>query len=147
METLTTAAEKKRYGTIEDFNNKAPGSWEKRYVFVLNHQNDKPSVQHQHFPNSLSLKMEDRIFDRKKEKTRIIRVVEGVQSIFKDEQSEEGQKKEATRKSFSKRGDLIVEARENFTLEFLMKSNFNGSNPDRDKAKPPMFYMLELGKG
>lgn len=147
METLTIETRDKRYGTIESFNAKNPNSWDTRYVFVLNHQNSTPSLENQTFPNGLSLKLEDRILDKKKGRVRVIRVVDGEQSIYKDEQTEDGQNKDATRKEFSKRGDLIVEARENFTLEFLMKCNFNGSNPDRDKSKKPLFYLLDLGQG
>lgn len=145
METLT--ADKKRYGTIEDWNTKNPTSWDKRYVFVLNHQNEKPSIERQHFPNSVSLKLQDRILDKGKGKMRIIKVVEGEMSIYQDEQTLEGQKREPIRAMFSQRGDIVIEQRENFKLDFFMKSNFNGSNSERDQNVKPMFYMLELGKG
>ena len=145
METLT--AENRRYGTIADFNVKSNNYWEKRFVFVLKHSNPAGSVENKPYPNSFGIKLEDTIFDKKKGKSRMIRVVPGETSIYKDEQSEDGQKANPINKYFSKQGDLIVEGREEQTLEYLLKCNANGTNPDRNQDKPVVFGLLDNKQG
>lgn len=139
--------EKRRYGTIADFNLKSSNYWDKRFVFVLKHQNLHPSVEGRSFPNSVYLKLKDKIFDKNKNKVRDIQVVPGEMSIYMDEQTDEGKKANPISKEFSKDGDLIVEAREDQTLEFLMRCNFNETNPDRDKSKKAWFGLLDLKQG
>lgn len=140
----TQKEQERRYGTIEDFNR---DNFDKKYVFVLNHQNPKPSIDGRYFPNSYSLKLEDSILCPITKKNRIIRVVDGETSIYKDEQSEDGQKREAKRVMFSPQGDFVIEGVEKLTLEWFLKSNKNGSNKDRRTNDTPRFYLLNLKKG
>lgn len=144
---METATQERRYGSIEDFNSKNSNKWDKRYIFVLNHQMGTPSIVGKHFPDSYSIPLEDQIFDSTIQKSRVIRVVPGEQSIFRDEQSEDGQKARHINKIFSKKGDLIVEAKEEQTLKFLMMSNKNGSNPNRDKNVIPLYYLFDSKQG
>lgn len=132
-----------KYGTVADFNAK---NFTKRYVFVLNHQNPSPSLQDRHFPISVVLPMIDEVFDHEKGRKRRIRHVSGEQSIFEDEQNFD--KNKTTRNEyiqFSKDGDLIVDGRDVQKLEWLMKSNFNGSNPGRDPSVNAKYWMVDLG--
>ncbi len=153
METLTE--EKRRYGTIQDFNIKSSNYWGKLYVFVLKGQNNNPSVEGRHYPNNYSLKLEGKIFDRHAKdkngkvspRTRTIRVVQGEVSIYKDEQTEDGQKLEPIRIEFSKDGVKIVEAREELVLEYMLRSNLNETNPERDTNVRPIFGLLDLKTG
>jgi len=154
MET-TLAEEKRRYGTIQDFNLKTSNHWEKLYVFVLKCQNATPSVEGRHYPNNYSLKLEGKIFDRHAKdkngkvspRTRTIRVVQGEVSIYKDEQTEDGQKLEPIRVEFSKDGVKIVEAREELVLEYMLRSNLNETNPERDVNVRPIYGLLDLKTG
>lgn len=154
MET-TLAEERRRYGTIQDFNLKTSNYWEKLYVFVLKGQNATPSVEGRHYPNNYSLKLEGKIFDRHAKdkngkispRTRTIRVVQGEVSIYKDEQTEDGQKLEPIRIEFSKDGVKIVEAREELVLEYMLRSNLNETNPERDTNVRPIFGLLDLKTG
>jgi len=144
METLTEREQQKRYGTIEDFN---ANNFNKRYVFVLNHKNTNPSIEGRFFPNSFSLKLEDSILCPIKKTNRVIRVVDGEISIYKDEQTEDGQKREPKRVVFSPLGDFIVEGQEKLTLEWFLKTDKNGNNKDRNTSKNILFYLLNLKQG
>src|SRR3990167_784652 len=144
METLTEREQQKRYGTIEDFN---ANNFNKRYVFVLNHKNTSPSIEGRFFPNSFSLKLEDSILCPIKRTNRIIRVVDGEISIYKDEQTEDCQKREPKRVIFSPTGDFIVEGQEKLTLEWFLKTDKNGSNKSRNESKNILFYLLNLKQG
>ncbi len=134
-----------KYGTIADFNEK---NFNKKYVFVLNHNNPKPALEGVHFPTSKNIPLIDEIFDKKTQKRRIIRYVPGEMSIFEDEQKwDKATPPKNYFASFAKDGDLIIDGRETQKLEFFLKCNFNGSNPDRDTTKKPMFWMVDIGKG
>src|ERR1039457_448385 len=114
METITE--EKRRYGSVADWNAKSNNYWDKRFVFVMNHRNSNPSVEGMNYPHSFSIPLEDKIFDEKSKKVRTIRVVNGEVSIWKDQQTEDGQKLPCVRKQFSKKGDIVIEAKEEQTL-------------------------------
>jgi hypothetical protein len=136
---------KNKYGSIADFNSK---NYNKRYVFVLNHQNPTPTVQGKHFPNSFNLPMVDEIFDYDKGTTRLIRYVPGELSIYKDEQSDDHEKTKRTEFiTFSKDGDVIIDGKDRQRLEFMMKSNWNGSNPVRNQSVHPKYWMVDLNSG
>ena len=134
-----------RYGTIADFNQK---NFNKKYVFVLNHQNTKPTIEGRFFPNNYSQILVDDIFDPEKKRRRVIRYVPGEMSIYEDEQTIDKTKEPKNYfAEFSRYGDVVIDARETQKLEFFMKCNYNGSNPNRDPDKRPAFYMLDVGQG
>jgi len=155
MNTQILDTAERKYGSIEDWNLKSNNYWDKRWVFVLKHHNPSGSVEGRGYPNVYSYKLEDRIFDKNakdkegkpKPMSRIIRVVNGATSIFKDEQTEDEQKLEPIRKEFSNRGDLVVEGTEGLVLDYLLKCNKNETNPERDKNVVPLFGLLDLKQG
>lgn len=144
MEALV---EKRKYGSVSDWNAKNENNFNKIYLFVLHQHTDVPSIQGQRFPNSVSLKLIDQIYDPIKRKTRIIQVIPGETSIYKDEQSDEAKNMQPIIKTFTRNGDLVVETRESQTLDFLMNCNWNGSNPNRNKSSEIKFWLIDNKSG
>ncbi len=148
METI------EKYASVAEFNAK---NFNKRHIFILNHRNNNPSITQyannkptglaNYFPIQVSMPMEDEIFDIEKRQMRLIRYAPGEQSIYKDEQPKEDITRPFVpqRMAFT-RGELIVEARETKKLEFLQKSDWNGSNPNRNPDKPIKFFAVDVAK-
>lgn len=129
-------------GTVADFNAKR---FDKQFKFVLNHQNPNPSMKERYFPNGFAIPLVDIIFDHTLNKRRMIRYIPGEMSIYADEQKVEAENIRTQYAEFSKNGDLIIDGHDSQKLEFMMISNFNGSNPRRDAAQKAKFYTLDLG--
>ena len=87
----------------------------------------------------------DKIIEKGKQRT--IALVEGESTIYVDEMSEQG-KKITNRVSDARfvpmkfyDGDMYVNKGDLLKLEWLTKSNYNASNPNRDKAKNMLFKL------
>jgi len=87
----------------------------------------------------------DKIIEKGKQRT--IALVEGESTIYVDEMSEQG-KKITNRVSDARfvpmkfyDGDMYVNKGDLLKLEFLTKSNYNASNPNRDKSKNMLFKL------
>ena len=91
-----------------------------------------------------TFKMEEKIFCDKKKKTRYIRHVVGEPSIYVDEQPIYTKENPAqvTNLIFIN-GDRQIQGNDNTLLEYLSVSNYNISNPKRDKTVTPMFYLYD----
>jgi len=118
----------------------------KTYKFVLNHQNNNPSMDGVYFPESHAFVAEDIIFYNNKR--RVIRYIEGEQSIFADEQKEiAGEPKKRGGILEFKKGILDVKGEETQLLDFLFLHSKNGSNPNADAKSRPMFFLLDNTEG
>jgi len=110
-------------------------------IFRLTYKNEKPSTEGRHYPVSHRIPSIDEIFDEKSGRNRKIQYVLGEQSIYADEQS-----------SFNpvlgdivfNNGSLPVQYQQVTLREFLEKSNYNSSNPNRMKTKKKIFETIDL---
>jgi len=110
-------------------------------IFRLTYKNDKPSTEGRHYPVSHRIPSIDEVFDEKTGRNRKIQYVLGEQSIYADEQS-----------SFNpvlgdivfNNGSLPVQYQQVTLREFLEKTNYNKSNPNRMKTKKSIFETIDL---
>jgi len=93
---------------------------------------------------AFTFKMEEKIFCEKKKKTRYIRHVVGEPFIYVDEQPIYTKENPAqvTNLIFIN-GDRQIQGNDNTLLEYIKVSNYNASNPNRDKSVTPIFYLYD----
>lgn len=137
METET------RYKSVSEFN---ASNFNKRHVYLLNHVNQTPSVENVHFPPTVTMRCIDNVYDQEKKATRTLRVIKGELSIYADEQNKERTYREIEVITFVK-GELVVEERQSQLFKFMELTNYNTTNPQRDKTKKGIFMKLDLEKG
>tara|TARA_R110002020_G_scaffold33491_3_gene101940 strand:- start:29284 stop:30123 length:840 start_codon:yes stop_codon:yes gene_type:complete len=110
-------------------------------IFRLVNKNEKPSTEGRHYPVSHRIPSIDEVFDETTGRNRKIQYVLGEQSIYADEQS-----------SFNPvlgdiifhNGSLPVQYQQVTLREFLEKSNYNVSNPERMSTKKSIFETVDL---
>ncbi len=110
-------------------------------IFRLVNKNEKPSTEGRHYPVSHRIPSIDEVFDETTGRNRKIQYVLGEQSIYADEQS-----------SFNPvlgdiifhNGSLPVQYQQVTLREFLEKSNYNISNPERMRTKKSIFETVDL---
>ena len=110
-------------------------------IFRLVYRNDKPSTTGRHYPVSHRIPSIDEVYDESTKRNRKIQYVLGEQSIYADEQS-----------SFNpvlgdivfNNGSLPVQYQQVTLREFLEKTNYNSSNPDRMSNKKVIFETINL---
>jgi hypothetical protein len=110
-------------------------------IFRLVNKNEKPSTEGRHYPVSHRIPSIDEVFDETTGRNRKIQYVLGEQSIYSDEQS-----------SFNPvlgdiifhNGSLPVQYQQVTLREFLEKSNYNVSNPERMSNKKAIFETVDL---
>lgn len=136
---------KSSHQSVADFN---ATNFNKRHIFVTSQYTQAPSIEKVNFPRTYSIKCEDQIFDAEKNVMRVIRVVPGEISIFKDEQRPDGpgEVRKVTSIMFTN-GEKVVEQRETQLLKFLQMCNMNGSNKNRDKRSKIHFYEVDVKAG
>ena len=113
----------------------------KSTIFKLVRRNDKPATEGRHYPVSYRIPSIDEIYDNSTGRNRKIQYVLGEQSIYADEQS-----------SFNPvlgdiifhNGSLPVQYQQVTLREFLEKSNYNISNPERMSTKKSIFETVDL---
>jgi hypothetical protein len=136
----------KKYGSYEDYKNNLLN--DKIFLFQLHKKRQFPSLvrsngQPMVFPARAEFKMEDEIYDSKLGRRRQIRYALGVKSIFVDEQNQEvDSKRKAVRVEF-KDGLAFAKGNDPLAVKFLMMSNYNGANPDRDTSKRIIFEFVD----
>lgn len=140
----------KRLGSFADFKS---GNYSgKEFVFVLNHINQNPSFksgrgQGVHYPPSVRVLLYDEIFDKEANRQRVIRYIPGETSIYMDEQSSDDK---IAKRNFHLEfinGDKRVDGTQTLLIKYLMLTNKNGSNPNRDKSVNPRFFTVDPGEG
>lgn len=147
METSTITQHK--LGSYADFKS---GRYDtKQFIFVLNHINQKPSYSSSrgiaaHYPPSYRLLLEDNIYDTEKNMMRTIRYIPGEMSIFKDEQTPDDKVPKQNFHLEFINGDKLIGGRETLLIKYLMLTNKNGSNPNRDKAVRAAFFTVDPGE-
>ena len=110
-------------------------------IFRLVNKNEKPATSGRHYPVSHRIPSIDEVFDETSGRNRKIQYVLGEQSIYADEQS-----------SFNPvlgdiifhNGSLPVQYQQVTLREFLEKSNYNISNPERMSNKKSIFETVDL---
>jgi hypothetical protein len=110
-------------------------------IFRLVNKNEKPSTEGRQYPVSHRIPSIDEVFDETTGRNRKIQYVLGEQSIYADEQS-----------SFNPvlgdiifhNGSLPVQYQQVTLREFLEKSNYNISNPERMSNKKSIFETVNL---
>ena len=140
----------KRLGTFADF---ASGKFtDKEFVFVLNHINQNPSYQTGrgagvHYPPSYRMLLEDQVFDPLTGITRVIRFIPGEKSIWKDEQTPDDKIPKKNSHLEFINGDKRVDGHQTQLVQYLMTTNKNGNNPNRDKSVKAAFYTVDPSQG
>ena len=140
----------RKLGSYSDF--KSGNFFSKEFIFVLNHINQTPSFKSgrgngMHYPPSYRLLLVDQVFDSATGVMRNIRYIPGEMSIFQDEQTPDDK---IPKKNFHLEfidGDKLVDGRQTLLIKYLMTTNKNGSNPNRDKSVRPAFFTVDPGEG
>ena len=113
----------------------------KSVIYQLAQMNEAPATQGKNYPATARIPSIDEIFDESTGRNRKIQYVLGEQSIYADEQS-----------SFNpvlgdivfNNGSLPVQYQQVTLREFLQKSNYNSSNPNRMSTKKKIFETVDL---
>jgi len=139
----------KEHATIGDF--KSGDYHEKLFLFHLAQR--KPQAvftKHDgtpvHYPKRRFVNLIDTIYDKKSGMRRNIKYVEGCTSIFVDEQDKETDGKKGLYRTLFKHGKYIVMGNNPKLIEFMMITNFNANNPDRDTSVIPLFSFVDQKK-
>jgi len=136
----------KKYGSYEDYKQNKFS--DKIFLFRLHKKRQHPSLvrsngQPMHFPARAEFKMEDEIYDSASGRRRQIRYAIGVKSIFVDEQTIELDSKRKTQRIEFKDGLAFAKGNDPLAVKFLMITNYNGANPNRDTAKQIVFNFVD----
>lgn len=116
------------------------------------YKNDKGEILFAQGAQTHGFQFCEETFDVKTNKRRWIRYAPGVSSPWMDEQEIDGNKVtiEACRKGTAtihrtqfKEGVLVLPTSNAVMIEYMDLSSRNGSNPNRDKSKPPMFIEVD----
>lgn len=147
----TTSKTDAAMGTIFDFQEGEFAA--KKFLFVLTDANvtssyvdkiSKKSVKI--FPNSVAHKLEVNVYDPKKKRKRIMRLITGESSVWLDEQTPD---KDAPNRAIEYanfiNGIKLVEGTDTQLLEFLMNDDYNESKPNRDTKVNAMYKLVEVG--
>jgi hypothetical protein len=141
-----------KLGGVTDYD--AKNFRDKKFKFILNHFNADPTLKYEkggpvNFPLTFNVLLYDIIFDEKTKMQRTIRYIPGEKSIYVDEQTPDNEKsapKKMVHAEFVK-GEFTVEGYNTTLIDFMMKSNFNGSNPNRIAGKRLLYRLLDTSLG
>jgi hypothetical protein len=112
----------------------------KPIVFRLLKRAEKPSTEGRHYPLSFRLPSSDQVYDEGAGRARVIRYAIGEQSVFQDEQKNE---RPIIGDVIFSNGTIIVDRRETLLLEYLTKSNYYQSNPNRMPNTTPLYDIID----
>lgn len=138
-----------KYNSIAEYNTK---NFNKRKVFVLAKKNEKSSMEDHlkrpiSYPANFIFKAEEEIYCPVKLIPRTIRYIKGETSIYKDEQDEKnpnGNKRVEIIQFIQ--GEKVIDSRDKYLLEYMEKSNYNGSNPNRRNTASILFTELNIDR-
>ena len=134
----------KTYGSMADYIG---GEYsDKIFLFKLAKENRFPTVvrangQPMKYPALVQVPLQDTILEKGIMKN--IRYTEGVQSIFTELQNKDTDLKQAIFSAPFQEGVYVVEGSNKTLVEFMMKTNYNGSNPDRNTSKMSLFLFVD----
>lgn len=140
-------------GTFEDFQK--GDTAEKNFIFRLLERNENPSMiradgRPVNYVPSFRIEAYNLINEKdpltKVLKTRAIRLVPGEPSIYVDQQSKDSENKKKKYSIEFVNGFKIVAGNDPQLLEFMMKCNWNESNPNRRTAVKPLFELVDSAK-
>lgn len=140
-----------KYASQADYDgNKYSG---KQFLFELAKRNPNPSYtnstgERQFFPETQDVLLVDEIVHGKGADRirRSIRYAPGVKSIFVDKHNEDIDLERKTGTVRFLKGKFTLDSDNPILIDFLMRCNFNGSNPDRIKNRPIKFYFKDVSK-
>jgi hypothetical protein len=115
------------------------------YVFQLVRTVYQNSPDKLPYPENWLVKNRDIIYDEETNTERNIRYLEGVSTIYEDEQDHLSEQKQNARPDIRfVNGYLRVPTNKPSLLQFLMKSNMNASNKHRMAGTQPLYKMLDF---
>ncbi len=138
-----------RLGSVSDFSE---GNYaEKKFFFVLAKVNNSSSYEDKlkktpvkAFPASFLHPLEVEVYDKTKQRKRIMRYIPGENSIWKDEQSPDKDVPKVKQVLEFMEGRRLIEGEDVLLLEFLFRDPYNGSNKDRDPKVPPVYRLIDM---
>jgi len=96
------------------------------------------------FPENYMIKNTDVIYDTETQSERNIRYLEGVGTIFADEQEHLSEQKKKQRPEIRfVWGRLRVPAQKTALIDFLLKSNMNKANPNRFQEQRAIYTLID----
>jgi hypothetical protein len=117
----------------------------KEYIFQLTGKFYVNSVYRQPFPENYLLRNSDMIFDEDTNTERNIRYLEGVSTIFEDEQEHLSDQKKRQRPDIRfTNGTLRVPANKPSLVQFLLKSNMYDKKKNRILGATPIYTLLNF---
>jgi len=133
---------------VADIKVEAPKRQAKKpefYVFQLTQKFYVTSPGKLPYPENWLVKNADIIYDEETGTERNIRYLEGVSTIWEDEQEHLSEQKKRSRPDIRfVNGYLRVPANKPSLLEFLMKSNMNESNKNRMAGTKSLYKLLDF---
>jgi hypothetical protein len=133
---------------VADIKVEAPKKQVKKpefYVFQLTQKFYVTSPGKLPYPENWLVKNADIIYDEETGTERNIRYLEGVSTIWEDEQEHLSDQKKRSRPDIRfVNGYLRVPANKPSLLEFLMKSNMNESNKNRMSGTKSLYKLLDF---
>ena len=133
---------------VADIKVEAPKKQAKKpefYVFQLTQKFYVTSPGKLPYPENWLVKNADIIYDEETGTERNIRYLEGVSTIWEDEQEHLSEQKKRSRPDIRfVNGYLRVPANKPSLLEFLMKSNMNESNKNRMAGTKSLYKLLDF---
>lgn len=133
---------------VADIKVEAPKKQVKKpefYVFQLTQKFYVTSPGKLPYPENWLVKNADIIYDEETGTERNIRYLEGVSTIWEDEQEHLSEQKKRSRPDIRfVNGYLRVPANKPSLLEFLMKSNMNESNKNRMAGTKSLYKLLDF---
>jgi len=139
----------KKYASMADYNREEYE--DKIFLFQLTKKKSNPSFSKADgkqifYPTRSQLLLVDQIYDKDAKKRREIKYAEGVQTIFVDKQNKDIDIPKRAHKAVFMEGLFTVSGEYPELVKFMMRSNFNESNPDRDAKKLAIFKFVDKGK-
>ena len=146
----------KKYATIADYKDNNYS--EKLFLFqwakpnkasLIETADGRPII----YPHKATFYLEDDILDSKMKINRSIRYSQGVKTLWADEQDDNtvmdvnGNRKRRYKVIFTDGVSILDSTFNPLVIEFMMKTNFNGSNPDRDVSRPIVFNFIDKSAG
>ena len=137
----------KKYASLEDY--KTNNFKDKLFLFQLTEKNSNPSMtksdgRPMFYPPKYKFQyLVDEVYDASSGSRREIRYAQGVQTIYVDKQNPE---LDYTKKNFKSEfldGLLIIEGSNKLAIDYLMNTNFNKGNPNRDRSKVSVFEFID----
>lgn len=117
----------------------------KEYIFQLTGKFYVNSVYRQPYPENYLLRNTDMIFDDDTQSERNIRYLEGVSTIYEDEQEHLSDQKKRQRPDIRfTNGTLRVPANKPSLVEFLLKSNMYDKKKNRILGATPVYTLLNF---